>query len=120
LVRNAENDGHRITARELLEVHLSNFPVITMSACSTGLVAIDASNGYSGLAGSLLRAGARCVVGSRWPVYDEAAATFMDSLYLRLAAGVEGPFDCFAATQRDRTKLTALEDCVAFAYVGLP
>ncbi len=120
LVRNPENDSHRITARELLEVHVPDFPVVTMSACSTALVAVDVSNGNAGLVGSLLRAGARCVIGTRWDVYDDTAAAFMRGLYSRVVAGNAGPFEAFVATQRDTAKTGGLEDWAAFAYVGLP
>ena len=119
LVGDPENDSHRITARELLEVRFPDFPLVTMSACSTALIGVDASNNYAGLNGSLLRAGARCVIGSRWPVYDEAAAAFMSLLYRKLAVGTERPMESFAATQREMMT-RSIEDWAAFAYVGLP
>jgi hypothetical protein len=120
LVRDPQNDNQRITARDLLGMKFPNTPIVTMSACSTALVGLDSSNGYAGLIGSLLQGGARCVIGSRWPVYDDTASIFMTSLYARLVSATDSPFDCFVATQHDRTKLKALEDWAAFAYVGLP
>jgi CHAT domain-containing protein len=60
--------------------------MVTLSACSTALTAESRTNTWHGLPGSLIEAGARCVIGSRWPVDDEVAKNTMVSLYQTLLA----------------------------------
>jgi CHAT domain-containing protein len=78
------------------------------------------SNSFAGLTGSFLRSGARCVIGSRWPVYDDAAMLFMTTLYSGLRRNSGDILECFAAAQRARRAASGIEDWAAFSFVGLP
>jgi CHAT domain-containing protein len=120
LKRDPASDTDRITARDLLDVRLKRTPVVSLSACSTALVAVDVSNSFAGLTGSFLRSGARCVIGSRWPVYDDAAMLFMTTLYSGLRRNSGEILECFAAAQRARRDASGIEDWAAFSFVGLP
>jgi tetratricopeptide (TPR) repeat protein len=80
-------DIDRLTAAEIREfVRFKRAPMVTLSACSTALTAESRTNTWHGLPGSLIEAGARCVIGSRWPVDDEVAKNTMVSLYQTLLA----------------------------------
>ena len=120
LVANPQRDNQRLTARDILSIKFPSRPVVTMSACSTALTAATKANDYTGLTGSLLRAGARAIVGSRWPVYDDTAADFMIRLYERLYDAKRTPYEDFLDVQKDMRKSYPTEDWAAFGYLGLP
>jgi CHAT domain-containing protein len=121
LVRDPKRDSQRVTARDLLSVRFKRSPVITLSGCSTGLSWGLGANDYSGLRGSLLRAGARGIVASRWEVYDDAARAFMVSLHERLAReDGSGIASHVSATQAEMRARVPIEDWAAFGYLGVP
>lgn len=62
-------------------------PFVTLSACDTGLGAIEAGEGMFGLRRSFLVAGTRSLIVSLWEVKDEDAELMMRVFYERLAAG---------------------------------
>jgi CHAT domain-containing protein len=84
------------------------------------MTADSRTNSFHGLPGSLLRIGARAIIGSRWPVHDEAAAVLMATLHHRLRSSSESPDLCL---HRARTQMReggyATEDWAAFAYFGV-
>ena len=94
--------------------------VIVLSACSSAVVADSRTNTYHGLAGSLLRAGARAIVGSRWPVDDAAAATLMSAFHERLREGCSAAdLALHAARAAMRADGARIEDWAAFGYLGV-
>jgi hypothetical protein len=115
-------DGYRLRAREIEElVRLVRRPIVTLSACSTALTADSRSNTWLGLPGALLRAGARAIVGTRWPVRDEAAAEMMGYFYRTLINTHLRPMTCFFAMQeQSRRQHGRVEDWACFGYLGLP
>lgn len=121
LVPDARRDSHRITAADLLKIRFKNSPLVTLSACSSALTSYDASNNCVGLTGSFFRAGARAIVGSRWPVYDRAAEVMLTAMYRRLCqAKVLGcPRACFLHMQREMSKSMPIEDWASFGYLGV-
>ena len=52
-------------------VRFERAPVVTLSACSSGVMDLSVTNSAYGLVGGFLRAGAHCVIGARSPVYDK-------------------------------------------------
>lgn len=121
LVPDIEDDSQRVTAGDIFaNVKFDGHPVITMSACSTALMSMSPVNNCHGLTGSFLRAGARGVVGSRWPVYDATSATFMTALYQKLLNENASPLGCVAAIQRELVRDHGIEDFASFGYMGLP
>jgi CHAT domain-containing protein len=121
LVRDPQSDRFRITARDLAALEFRRSPVVTLSACSSALTSYGPTNDCDGLIGSLLRAGARCVIGSRWPVYDSTAARFMTGLHARFAAGKTSAQSSLHETQSAlRRDGSRVEDWAAFSYLGTP
>lgn len=92
---------------------------LTLSACSSGLASFDVSNDLYGLTGSILRAGASAVVGSRWPVSDSFAVRFMASLYQRLHSAKQDASLAFEQTSTELAKGERLENWAAFSFLGL-
>ncbi len=69
-----------VTAEEIDGWHL-NAELVTLSACETALGRNVFGEGTIGFAYPLLRAGARSLLASRWPVNDEATALLMGRFY---------------------------------------
>jgi tetratricopeptide (TPR) repeat protein len=121
LVRDPDRDSQRLTAADLARLSFGRAPVVTLSACSSALTSYGSTNDCTGLTGSLLRAGARCVIGSRWPVYDSTATRFMAELHERMAGGAGTAQECVHETQRSLRRAGArAEDWAAFSYLGIP
>ncbi|MFI5386179.1 MAG: CHAT domain-containing protein [Fimbriimonadales bacterium] len=77
--------------------------MVTLSACDTGDVSVADRDEPDGLARSFLARGAKSVVGSLWPLDDEAAAKMYDNVYggmLQGASLVEA-LSCARQTIRD-------------------
>jgi CHAT domain-containing protein len=110
-----------LRAQEIRDfVRLPDRPVVTLSACSTSLTADSRTNTWHGLPGSFLEAGARCVIGTRWPVADRFATDFMSVFYRLLAETELSPLECFHSTQQTMRKNHSMEDWACFGYLGLP
>lgn len=114
-----ECDAANITAADLRTISLSETALVTLSACSSGVASVDVSNDLYGLTGSILRAGAGAIVGSRWPVSDSYALKFMTSLYQRLHAGEHEASLAFEQTSVALSVDERLENWAAFSYMGL-
>lgn len=112
-------DSKRVTAGDLLGRGLPGAPTVSLSACSSSLTSYGMTNDCTGLTGSLLRAGARAVIGSRWAVFDDTAATFMCNVYEAMAEGVRGSL-AVSRVQRSLRSQRGLEDWAAFSYLGVP
>jgi CHAT domain-containing protein len=69
--------------------------LLTLSACET---AEGNDRAPLGFAGAAIRARARSVVGTLWPVSDEAASQFMESFYRSMRQ--HGKAEAFAEAQR--------------------
>jgi hypothetical protein len=122
-VPDVQDDSQRLTAGDILtQVEFRNCPVVTMSACSTAIMTPSEANNCHGLTGALLRAGARSIIGSRWPVYDRTAAAFMSSFYQKLTCGNGSPnvLRCLVEVQREIRTSQGIENFAAFGYVGIP
>jgi CHAT domain-containing protein len=119
LVPNVEDDSLRITARDLQSIRLTRRPLVTLSACSSGLSSADLGNDLFGLGGGLLRAGARAIVGSRWPVYDTFSRDFTGRLYSEIRQDPGRPFEAFQRTQRSFANGGRLENWASYGYFGV-
>ncbi|MDG0852217.1 CHAT domain-containing protein [Roseateles puraquae] len=114
-----ESDAKRVTAKELREVGLQGASLVTLSACSSNLGSFQSTNDLFGLTGSLLRSGARAVVGSRWPVSDAFAGRFMGELYTRIAQHQVDPVVAFDEVCRAASSSEKLENWASFSFVGI-
>jgi CHAT domain-containing protein len=79
-----------LTMEEVLNLHLLA-EVTVLSACQTGLGREVSGEGTVGLMRAFLYAGSRSVVGSLWPVSDNATALLMAAFYQQLSLGLSPP-----------------------------
>jgi tetratricopeptide (TPR) repeat protein len=78
-------DG-RVYVHELTSQHL-HLKLVILSACSTAMSRTGAARGTQNLARAFIDAGAGAVVGTLWPVSDDAAAEFSVELHEALLRG---------------------------------
>jgi CHAT domain-containing protein len=78
--------GGAMTAYDVLRLLLPRRPLVTLSACQTGLASLRGGE-VLGLAGSFLQAGASALIVSQWRVDDAATAVLMKALYAHLLQG---------------------------------
>ena len=81
----ASEDG-LLQSREIEGLDLDG-RIVVLSACQTASGAILSGEGVLSLARSFFEAGANAVIGSRWPIRDEDAASLFEAFYQRLGAG---------------------------------
>lgn len=81
----AREDG-LLQGREIARLPLAGRTVF-LSACRTAAGSVAAGEGPLSLARAFQQAGARAVVGSRWPLRDDEAAVLVAEVYRHLAAG---------------------------------
>lgn len=71
---------------EGLNLPVPGTELVVLSACNSGAHALD-DTGLRSLSGAFLRSGAKRVVGTLWPVNDEATSVLMLRFYQELATG---------------------------------
>lgn len=76
-----------LTAEEISRLELANTKIAVMSACETGLGAIDDIDGVFGLQRGLKKAGVKSIVMSLWTVPDKATCLLMEYFYMNLFSG---------------------------------
>jgi hypothetical protein len=81
----AKEDG-LLQAREIAALDL-NGRIVVLSACYTAGGAVLSGEGVLSLARAFFEAGARAVIGSRWPLRDADAAELFDTFYGHLGRG---------------------------------
>ena len=81
----ASEDG-LLQTREIEGLNLEG-RIVVLSACQTASGAILGGEGVLSLARAFFEAGAHAVIGSRWPIRDDDAASLFDAFYQRLGAG---------------------------------
>jgi CHAT domain-containing protein len=75
LTSDSENDG-LLQVREILRLHLKA-DLVSLSACETGIGALQGEAGIASLVQAFLTAGAKAVIGSLWRVEDRWASELM-------------------------------------------
>jgi CHAT domain-containing protein len=118
LLADSDNDAMRITAEDLRGFDLKTAPLVTLSACASGVASCEAGNDLIGLSGGFFRAGARAVIGSRWPVYDDFSRRFMSELYAALQKNPLHPATAFFKVRRQWSQSDRLENWCAYSYLG--
>jgi CHAT domain-containing protein len=116
-----EEDGI-LTALEASTLPLAGTELVTLSACDTGVGAIDNGEGVIGLRRAFGLAGTRSLLFSLWNVNDEATRRFMTAYYQRLVRG-EGRSAALRAVQRDFLADPVLRDpfyWAPFVLAGAP
>jgi CHAT domain-containing protein len=82
----AEAEDGLLTAEDVASLDLVATELVVLSACETGLGAIQAGEGVFGLRRAFIVAGAKTLVMSLWKVPDLATAFLMDRFYDNLLA----------------------------------
>jgi CHAT domain-containing protein len=77
-------DRGLLTAEEIGSFDLRRTDLIVLSACDTGLGAIEAGQGVLGLQRAFAQAGARTLLTSLWSVDDAATSVLMENFYRNL------------------------------------
>jgi tetratricopeptide (TPR) repeat protein len=93
-------DGQMTLSHIFEEFRCKPGALVTLSACETGIVSPDRTDEYVGLPSGFLFAGANCVIGSLWPVYDTCTSTAMKNTYERIRKYNESPATSLRAAQR--------------------
>lgn len=115
-------DGY-LNVQEVASLDL-NAEFVVLSACETGLGRIYRGSGSVSLAQGFLRAGARSVTVSLWPVYDESTSQFMQAVYRRAWGRDTTWLEAIAETKRafiegdHGSRLQAPRFWAPFVYYG--
>lgn len=108
----------RVFAHDIEHLDLRGVRLVTLSACESSLGRFDLGDNLWGLPGSFLRAGAKAIVGTLWPVGPEVAEDFFGRLY-KAIAGDAGMLAAFrSAQQGSRTAYPRYRDWGAFSLLG--
>lgn len=91
-------DNGVLTALEAVSLDLHGTRLVVLSACDTALGQTRSGDGVYGLSRALREAGARAVMGSLWPVADDATRDFM-LVYYRHWVGGASAAQALQATQ---------------------
>jgi CHAT domain-containing protein len=73
-----------LTAEEVQALDLRGTELVVLSACETGLGALETGQGVLGLQRAFQAAGARAVVASLWKVEDAATSVLIEQFYTNL------------------------------------
>ena len=92
-------DDGLLTAEEILGLDLTGLELVVLSACETGLGAVEDGEGVMGMRRAFSLAGAGTLVLSLWKVPDEPTRALMTALYGRLTAG-DDPATALTTAQR--------------------
>ena len=78
----------------------NNIRLVTLSACDTGVISkAQGSSNLEGLSNVLNLKGAKAVMGTLWPISDEATALFMKLFYGHIFKGGYSPEEALRLTQ---------------------
>jgi len=96
--RDAAGKAAYLTAGQVLEWR-GDVDLVFLGACDTAVGPVRFAEGMSGLQGAFLRAGARGVIGTLWPVEDVYASQFAADFYRRYTGG-KSAAESLSETQR--------------------
>lgn len=83
--------GGRLAAEELARMELEHAPLVVLAACRSVNAGPGRASGFTGLAGGLLAAGARGVVGGLWEVDDGRTRPLMVEFHRAYQRVGDGP-----------------------------
>ena len=109
----SEGEDGLLQAREIQALDLDG-KIVVLSACQTAAGAAVDGEGMLSLARAFFEAGARAVIGTRWPIRDADAAALFDTFYRGIGEGLSLS-EALAASQSRR------DDCrPCCRYLGKP
>ena len=88
------------TATDAASLDLHGTELVVLSACETGLGAVQSGDGVLGLRRALREAGARSVLMSLWPLPDQETSELMAAFYTHWLGGDE-PHAALRAAERE-------------------
>lgn len=94
--------------------------LVTFSACSSVYSFLHEGDEHVGLPATCFIAGAGSIVGSLWPVLDQAAAAFMISFYAEYLSGASPAASVSRAQRRMQTQGIPMEQWAGFVCLGGP
>ena len=115
------NGGGDLEAHEVYRMRLGATRMVVLSACDSGVGRVSAGDEFWGFQRTFLGAGARTLVVTQWPVFDDSTPFLMERFYLHLQT--EKPADALRKAQSDLIASGKYADPVhwaAFMVVGLP
>ena len=77
-----------VTALKLSGMDLKNTELVVLSACETGLVAVNSPDTVSLLSTAFMQAGAKAIVASLWSVRDSETKELMEIFYKEIEKGL--------------------------------
>jgi CHAT domain-containing protein len=95
--------------------------MVVLSACDSGVGRISAGDEFWGFQRTFLGAGARTLLVTQWPVYDDSTPYLMERFYLHLQTN--SPADALRKAQMDLIASGKYAEPVhwaSFMVVGLP
>jgi CHAT domain-containing protein len=110
----APGDDGIVTADEIAALDLRATRLVVLSACDSGSGDIEAGEGVLGLRRGFLKAGARSLILTLWPVDDEATTAVMIDFYGRWRQTGSAP-RALAVEQREWLQKLRMEQGMAEA-----
>ncbi len=116
LARSADDDGP-VQASEFRELDLRHVALTVLSVCDSATYRFGAGNELHGLTSAILIAGAHNVMGTLWPVNDEAASQLMIRFYTYVVE--HGAAEALRRARGDLIRQGAdVRDWASFVVVG--
>jgi len=97
----APGEDALLQAFEIAEIALPRHPLVVISACEVASGPRSAGEGLVSLTRAFVRAGARTVVASLWPIDDRASAELVTRFYRCLGPEARDPVAALAGARRE-------------------
>jgi CHAT domain-containing protein/predicted negative regulator of RcsB-dependent stress response len=113
--------GGDLEAHEVYRMRLTGTRIVVLSACDSGSGRISAGDEFWGFQRTFLGAGARTLLLTHWPVYDDSTAQLMERFYVHLQK--EAPAEALRKAQIEviqSGKHAAPVHWASFMLVGSP
>jgi tetratricopeptide (TPR) repeat protein len=85
------DDGQKFVCTDFQQVNLSNYDLISLSACETGITRSMIEQDYVGLVSACLSRGTSYVLSTLWPIADLPSSLFMLFFYNQIQQGTAPP-----------------------------